>query len=342
MMGSFLETFWYIIIIVSIAAYAMLDGFDLGVGILHLCVRKDEERRIFLNAIGPIWDGNEVWLVVVIGALFAGFPIAYALIFSAFYIPLVVLIVGLIFRAVAIEFRSRRISYLWRTTWDISFFLGSLFIAFLIGVGLGNLIHGIPLDSQHDFIKRELCLFCHPYASLVGLFAVSLFVVHGIIFLVMKTEGVLQQKIERWLKLALPIFIVLYAMTTLATLIYEPHMTEHFRARPYLLVVALLNIVVIVNIFREVQRGKMGFAFISSCANIALLLTLFALSTYPALIHSTRSPETSLTIHDAAASTTTLTVLSIIVAIGVPLVIAYGYFIYRLFRGKVKLDSMSY
>ena len=169
-----LQIFWFVIIMASVMLYAMLDGFDLGVGILNLFNRSDTERRICLNAIGPVWDGNEVWLVILAGGLFAGFPGAYATLMSAFYLPSTILIAGLIFRAVAIEFRSKRPGRVWRLTWDICFFLGSLTIAFGVGVVLGNLISGIPLNDQYDYVGSMWCFF-HPYALLLGATAVSCF-----------------------------------------------------------------------------------------------------------------------------------------------------------------------
>lgn len=339
-----LEMFWFAIIIASIASYAMLDGFDLGVGILHPLVKQDRERRIFLNAIGPIWDGNEVWLVVLVGALFAGFPYAYAALLSAFYTPLLILIFGLIFRAVAIEFRSRKESPVWRRTWDWLFFLGSLSITLLIGTALGNLIRGIPLNEHHTLVAgTPLSDFLHPYALLIGLLVLSLFVMHGTIYLAMKTEDELQKKVVSWINPSIIAFVMLYATATSATLIYEPHMADCFRERPYLFVLAALSMLAIANIPREVHHGRMGRAFLSSSANIALLLVLFALGLYPELVHSSVSPDTnSITIYNAAASHKTLSVLAVIVAIGLPLVIAYGFYIHHIFSGKVELDHMSY
>lgn len=335
--------FWYCVIIASVICYAMLDGFDLGVGALHLFTKKDEERRVFLNAIGPVWDGNEVWLVVLIGAMFAGFPLAYATLLSAFYIPLTLLIFALIFRAIAIEFRSKTPMKWWRSMWDVLFFLASLSIALAVGMALGNLIQGIPLDDNHDYAGHYLWTFFRPYALLVGILTLALFMMHGTIYLVMKTEGELQQRIIEWVRPAMIFFIMTYAITTVVTLIYQQHMVYHIRERPFLFLIALSNMFVIADIPREIHQKRYGWAFICSCANIALLLALFAIGTFPELIRSSLEPDTnSISIVTAAASIKTLTVLSIIVAIGLPFVFGYGIFIYRLFRGKVKLDKMSY
>ncbi len=335
--------FWYIIVITAVVCYAMLDGFDLGVGSLHLYTRKDEERRIFLNAIGPVWDGNEVWLVIVVGALFAGFPFAYATLFSAFYIPLYLLVFALIFRAVAIEFRSKLPKRWWRSTWDILFFLGSVGIALSVGISLGNLVEGIPLDENFHYTGDVILTFLRPYPILVGILTLALFKMHGTIYLIMKTEGELQQKLIRWLRPCMIFFIMTYVITTIVTLIYQEHMVNAIRERPYLFFVALANMLLIANIPREVDKHHYGWAFISSCLNIAFLLALYAIGTFPYVIRSSVEPITnSITVMSAASSLNTLIVLSIVVAVGLPLVFGYGFFVYRLFRGKVQIDHHSY
>ena len=335
--------FWYIVIVASATSYAMLDGFDLGVGALHLFVRKDEERRIFLNAIGPVWDANEVWLVILVGGLFAGFPFAYATLLSSFYIPIALLVFSLIFRAIAIEFRSKTPMKWWRNGWDILFSLASLFIALGIGMALGNLVIGLPLDANHDYVGGMINTFYRPYPILVGILTVSLFMMHGAIFLVMKTEGELQKKVKEWVKSTMIFFIMAYAVTTMITLVYQPHMTEHLRERPILFVVVLANILVIANIPRLENKKQYGWAFLYSCLNIALLLSLFALGSFPEVIRSSIDPATnSITVQSAAASLKTLQVLAVIVGIGLPFVFGYGFYIYRLFSGKVELDHMSY
>jgi cytochrome d ubiquinol oxidase subunit II len=322
--------------------YAMLDGFDLGVGILHLFTKEEYERRVFINAIGPVWDGNAVWLIVIIGALFAGFPFAYATLFSTFYTPLTALIAALIMRAVAIEFRGKIVSVIWKKIWDTIFFLASLLIAFGIGVAVGNLVAGIPLDANQDF-TGDVFYFFSPYTLLVGLTTVALFTMHGAIFLVMKTEGDLHDKLRMWINPAIIFFIMCYAATTMATLIYQPHMIDQIKERPVLFLVAVASMLAIANVPREISKKNDGWAFISSCASMAFLVTLYALGTFPNLVRSTINPgQFSLTVWNSDASHMTLSILLIVVAIGIPLVIAYGFLLYRIFRGKVRMDSMSY
>jgi len=337
-----LEVIFYSVIVLSMICYAVLDGFDLGVGILHLFTKKDEERRIFLNAIGPVWDGNEVWLVIVVGALFAGFPDVYATILTTFYIPTMLFLVGLITRAVSIEFRSKRDSPLWRRTWDVSFALGSLGIAFGVGVALGNIIQGIPLNSSHVFVGtfRD---FISPYAILIGTTTVALFTMHGAIYLVMKTEGELHDKIKKWVPLPILFFIYSYAMTTYSTLYDKPYMIAHMLEYPFLLIVPLLGLAAIIAVPFLMKRGRDGLAFISSCLSIVFLLSLASIGTFPYMVRSTIDPlNNSLIIFNSASSQLTLKILMVIVAIGVPIVLGYGFYIYRLFRGKVQLDDHSY
>lgn len=337
-----LEMLWYGIIGVAILFYTVLDGFDLGVGALHLLARTDRQRREFLNSIGPVWDGNEVWIVIVMGGLFAGFPNTYASVFSAFYTPFMVLIAGLIFRAVAIEFRSKRESASWRKTWDAVFAFSSIVVAFVLGLVLGNVIEGIPIDSNQDFVGTFSDFF-RPYSILVGIFGISLFAMHGAIYLLMKTEGETHELVRRWIYPAMGVFLFFYFMVTLTTVMFNPHMTQSFADRPYFLIFPVLSFLAIANVPYQVRKGNDGWAFISSCASIGSLLILFGLGTFPTLVLSTISPETnSLTIFNTASSQKTLGILLIVVAIGVPLVLAYGFWVYRIFRGKVRLDSSSY
>lgn len=337
-----LEVIWYFVVITAMIAYAMLDGFDLGVGALHLFAKKDTDRRVFLNAIGPVWDGNEVWLVIIGGALFAGFPEAYATIFSSFYNLVMLLLAALIFRAAGIEFRSKLETPQWRRFWDAVFFTGSVIIAFGAGLVVGNLIKGIALDSNKDFVGT-FTDFLNPYSLLVGLTTLLLFAMHGSIYLVMKTEGALHNRLRRWVKKTITLFISCYLITTLITYFYMPHMLTFLKESPWLFIIPLAALGLIISIPIQIHKGRDGWAFIYSCLSIAMLLVLFAIGTFPMLIRSSVLPETnSLLIANAASSQLTLKILLIIVATGLPLVFAYGVYVYRLFRGKVRLDKSSY
>jgi cytochrome d ubiquinol oxidase subunit II len=336
-----LNTIWFVLIGVLFTGYAMLDGFDLGIGALHLFTKTDEERRLMLNAIGPVWDGNEVWLVTGGGALFAAFPNVYATVFSGFYLAFVLLLVALIFRAVAIEFRSKQPSRRWRQAWDVAFSAASVTSSLLIGVAMGNIAWGIPLNEQGEFAGSFLSLL-GPYPLLLGVTTVALFMMHGAIYGLMKTEGALQARLRGWVNHAIIFFIICYATTTMATLLYVPHMAARVRANPWLFSVALVNMLAIANIPREIHRGREGRAFMSSCVAMLALMALFGLEMFPNLVLSNPHPERSLTVFNAASSPKTLGIMLTIALIGVPVVLAYTVSIYWIFRGKVKLDRMSY
>ena len=337
-----LQILWYLVLGVASIMYCILDGFDIGVGALHLFARTDEQRRTFLNAIGPVWDGNEVWIVIMMGGLFAGFPIAYATIFSGFYTLLMFLIAALMFRACAIEFRSKRESKAWRNFWDAVFSIASIVVGFVIGLVLGNMIEGIPLNSEQVYVGSFKDFF-RPYSVIVGITAVALFAMHGTIYLTMKTDGETHEVVRKWINGTIVSFIFWYIMTSAATIFYMPHMLDRFYEVPYLFIIPLLAFLAIFNVPRLVSRGKDGWAFIFSSLSIILLLILFSIGTYPYIVRSTIDPLTnSLTLYNASSSERTLINLLIIVIIGVPLVLAYGVWIYRIFRGKVRLDQSSY
>jgi len=337
-----LEFIWFSIVVILLTGYAILDGFDLGVGMLHLFSKKDEERRLMLNSIGPVWDGNEVWLVTAGGALFAGFPDVYATFCSSFYIPIMILLSGLIFRAVGIEFRSKRPMAWWRWMWDILFAFASFLIAFASGIVIGNLIRGLPLDANKEYIGSFTDML-NPYSLMVGLMTVALFTMHGSIYIVMKTEGVFHDKIRQWINPAIIFFIMCYAVTTAATLIYMPHMTESIKERPFFFAIALVNMFVIANIPREVYLGRDRVAFVFSCLNIICLMALYGVGTYPNIIRSIDHPDAySLTFLNSASSALTLEILILFALIGMPMVIAYTFAVYWIFHGKVKLEPTSY
>lgn len=337
-----LETLWYAVLGAAVLFYTVLDGFDLGVGALHLLAKTDKQRRTFLNAIGPVWDGNEVWLVIIMGALFAGFPNVYATIFSGFYTLLMFLIAGLMFRAVAIEFRSKRPSKRWRSLWDTVFCFSSVLVSFVLGILIGNMITGIPLDENQNYTGSFWDLV-QPYPILIGITTCALFAMHGATFLRMKTSGDSYTLVQKWIKPAIGVFLFWYVIASFATILYMPHMVKNFHHHPYLMVFPLLSFFAILNIPYQVRKNRDGWAFISSSVSIAFLLFLYGLGTFPTLVPSTIEPDiNSLTIFNSASTPKTLTTLLTVVAIGVPLVLAYGFWIYHIFRGKVVLTKSSY
>ncbi len=336
-----LNSIWFFLIGALLIGYAILDGFDLGVGALHLFTKGDRERRILLNMIGPVWDGNEVWLVTAGGALFAAFPNAYASAFSGFYLAFILLLFMLIFRAVSIEFRSKEPMPWWRSMWDVAFSLASIAASVLFGVAIGNMVAGIPIGPDTEFAGTFLGLL-RPYPLLVGIFNLSIFTMHGSIYIYLKTEGALQEKVRGWIWRTFTAFVVLYVLTTVYTLVKVPSMIANFKDFPFMWIVVILNVLAIANIPRALAFGQPVRAFISSACAIAALIALFGFGVYPNLIVSSLDPAYNLTIFNAASTEKTLRIMLIIAMIGMPFVCAYTMAIYWIFRGKVKLDKFSY
>ncbi len=341
LLGIELTVWWYLVIGATFTAYSVLDGFDLGAGMLHLFLKKDQSRRMALNAVGPVWDGNEVWLVITGGALFAGFPDVYASAFSAFYIPFMLLLFSLIGRAISIEFRSKEPMKWWRRFWDTSYFLSSFVISLLLGVALGNVLQGIAIDVNGDYTGSFLD-FLNPYALLTGLTVVALYTMHGALYLTMKTEGRLFAKLSLLVRGTMIFFLVTFGLLSVSTLIFFPEFTDHMRETPWLFALPVLIVLALANIPRLVRKRNFGWAFVMSASVTALLLMLVFLQQFPVLLPSSIDPAYDLTVHNAASSAKTLKLLLIITAIGGPLTLIYFFIVYKTFYGKVKLDDMSY
>lgn len=340
-LGLNLATWWFLVIGGVFSGYAILDGFDLGAGALHLFFNKEESRRKALNAIGPVWDGNEVWLVIGGGALFAGFPLVYATIFSAFYEPFMIFLVMLIFRAISIEFRSKEPMLWWRKTWDISYSVSSIILTLSLGLILGNIIQGLALDE--NFVYRgTLGDFFNPYAILVAFTTLSLFMMHGAIYLVMKTENRLYAKLTVIVKNTTIFFVLMFSITSVVTLLYVPHMAERYKEVPYMFAFPILAILAVANITRQISKRKYRYAFISSAVVTAMLMVLVAVGLFPNIILSSIDPAYSITVHNGSSTDKSLKIILLFAVIGVPIVATYTTFVFWTFRGKVKLDDASY
>ena len=332
---------WFLLLGVLLAGYAILDGFDLGVGILHPFVPKDEtERRLAINAIGPLWDGNEVWLVTFGGAMFAMFPYAYATLFSGFYTGFMFLLVMLIFRAASIEMRGKMTTHLGRRAWDHAFFAASLGATFLFGVAAGNVVLGVPLDERGTMTAGILDQLS-PYALLTGATTVSVFAMHGGIYLHLKTEGEFQARLERVIWTCFGLFLTLFLIQTMWTLVEVPRATANFRASKWLWVVPMINVLAVANIPRSLFVKKPAAAFVSSSFNIFAYVFLLMTALWPDIVVAT-DPAHSLSLSDAASSDKTLIIGLIVVAVGMPFVVAYSAVVYWTFRGKVRLEPHSY
>jgi len=341
-LGIDYPTWWFLVVGGLFSGYAILDGFDFGAGAWHLFFRKEENRRIALNAIGPVWDGNEVWLVIGGGALFAGFPVMYATFFSSLYIPFMLFLLNIILRAIAIEFRGKEPMLWWRRTWDITYSISSILLAFLLGVVIGNVLRGIQIGPDYQYQGDGFFEFLNPYAILTGFTTLTLFMVHGANYLLLKTEGRLYAKLQLLLKKGIIAFILSFAITTLYTLIFIEHLTVVFKENPVLFIVPVLVFLSVANIPRLASKRKYRTAFLFSSLVTALLMVIVALELYPQLLVSTIDDAYSISIYDAASSDKSLKIMLTIAAIGTPLVLGYTYFVYKTFAGKVKLDEHSY
>lgn len=337
-----LQQVWFVLYVAIVGGYVVLDGFDLGVGILHpFLARTDHERRVLLNSIGPVWDGNEVWLVLAGGALFAAFPLVYASLLSGFYLAIMGVLLVLILRAVAIEFRSKRDSNGWRTAWDWFFFVSSLGIAVLLGVALGNVIQGVPLDGDGD-IHAAVSDLLSPYAVALGLTAAVMFALHGASFLCLKVTDELLERVERLVpRLMVAFFVVMTAMVAW-TLTLDDAIAENFRDRPWTVVFPLLALVSTLVGWRLLLRRSHLAAFVCSALTIALLMASVAAALYPVMLPSSIDSANDLTIHNASSAENTLRVMFVIAVIGIPFVLLYTAGVYYFFRGRVQLDDSSY
>lgn len=336
-----LNIIWFILITVVLAGYAILDGFDLGVGALHLFIKDDNERRLNINAIGPVWDGNEVWLLTGGGALFAAFPVVYASVFSGFYLALMLLLFALIARAVSFEFRGKVDSPSWRKVWDYSFSLGSILPAVLFGVAFGNILRGIPLD-RNGYYTGSFFDLLNPYAVLIGLLSLSMFVMHGAIYMTMKLDG---QARERRVKIASIFWIitlVLYMFATFATFFVSSFLFVGTLKNGLTWIFLILLFGSILYIPVALKGQKFMLAMVSSSVMIASMFTVAAVSLFPRLVPASNDLSLSLTIYNASSTPLTLYTMLIIALIGMPIVIGYTIFIYRVFKGKVELTKESY
>jgi cytochrome d ubiquinol oxidase subunit II len=336
-----LQVIWYILIGVLLTGYAVLDGFDLGVGFWHLFTRKDQHRRTLMNAIGPVWDGNEVFLVAGGGAIFAAFPHVYATVFSGMYLALMLLLFGLISRAVSLEFRSKQESPRWRRTWDISFAVGSILATLLFGVALGNILRGLPLDASKNFVGTFWGLL-NPYALLIGLVGVAMFATHGAVYIAVKTEGELARTAQVWGKAASIIFIYLFIIATVVTMFTQSWLLNNWSAYPFLLIIVFLTFAAMDMVSVYLKRDQANRAFLASCLSIIGLMLIVAISLFPNLVPALQQPEFSLTLTNASSSQRTLLTMLIIAIIGLPLVAVYSFWVHKSFWGKVQAESKVY
>jgi cytochrome d ubiquinol oxidase subunit II len=333
-----LNTLWFILIGVLFSGYFLLEGFDLGVGMLLPFVSKtDGERRQVINTIGPHWDANEVWLITAGGAMFAAFPGWYATLFSGFYLPLFLMLVGLILRGVALEFRSKDENPVWRTFWDWSIFTGSLIPSLLWGVAFGNFLRGVPIDAAQNYTGGFWNLL-NPYALVCGLLVIAGFLLQGGLFLVMKTDGPVMLKTQSFLMKIWTVALVLLA-GAITYSFFETDMASKAGIKPGFF--PILTLVTLLGAGFFLFKKNFKWSFIIQSITIVLLTAFVFLSLFPRVLISSSSPEWSLTIYNASSSPYTLGVMSIVALIFVPIVLAYTAWTYWIFRRRITSDPQK-
>ncbi|GAB4574819.1 MAG: cytochrome d ubiquinol oxidase subunit II [Anaerolineae bacterium] len=331
-----LNALWFLLITVLFIGFFFLEGFDYGVGILLPFLGKtDRERRQIINTIGPVWDGNEVWMITAGGAMFAAFPNWYATLFSGFYLALVLMLVALIVRGVAFEFRSKQPGLKWRQWWDRAIFFGSAVPALLWGVALANLVRGVPIDENMIFTGNLLTLL-NPYALLGGLVSLSIWTLHGAIFLALKTDGPVRERAEAVTKRVGPVATVLVVLLVAFTYFETDILTTQGVVPPITAVgagAALLATGWMVN------DKRFGWGFILMGVHIALTTITAFNGLFPRVMISSLNPEWSLTIYNSASSEYTLQIMTVVALILVPIVLVYQSWTYWIFRKRITTES---
>jgi len=331
---------WFVLVGVLLTGYAIFDGFDLGVGVLYPVLgRSEADKAVMRRTIGPVWDGNEVWLLTAGGALFAAFPAVYATVFSGFYLPLMLLLFALIFRAAALEFRHTDPG--WARFWDWSFFLGSAIPALLFGVAVGNIVRGVPLTAEGEFIVggvpsfgANLIAALNPYSLVIGVLGLGWITLQGAAWLCVKTSGDLYERAAKVRRALIVAFGVLLAAATAATALLVPDAFERVVSTPLGWLFIVLAIASAVGAWVLAGRGADRSAFYATSLGAVALVGIWAVSIFPELVPSL-GPGEPLTVANSASSDLTLTVMLIIAAIGVPLVLFYFFLIYRTYAGRI-------
>lgn len=333
-----LNTIWFILVTVLFIGFFFLEGFDYGVGILlPFLGKKDEERRVIINTIGPVWDGNEVWMITAGGALFASFPHVYATLFSGFYLALVLMLVALILRGVAFEYRQKFADQASRKRWDWAIFIGSALPALLWGVAVGNLMRGVAIDAEMYYWGGLLPLL-NPFSILGGLVFVALFTMHGANYLALKTEGEIEKRAK---ESGFKAWIIATALTV--TFVVWTFFATDILTKPGVngLIPAVLAAVALLTVGYFNKSGKHGWAFVSGSLTIVFATIMVFAGLFPRILISTIDPAYSLDIWNAASTPYTLTVMTVVAVIFVPIVLAYQIWTYRVFRARVKADPKT-
>jgi cytochrome d ubiquinol oxidase subunit II len=334
---EFLQILWFILIAVLWIGFFFLEGFDFGVGmLLPFLGKKDEERRAIINTIGSVWDGNEVWLLTAGGATFAAFPEWYATMFSGFYLALFLLLIGLIIRGVAFEYRSKDANPAWRNRFDWMIAIGSFLAALLLGAAFANLARGVPINADKMFTGNLFTLL-NPYGLLGGLTTVAIFLLHGANFLGLKLEGEMRNRVNAAARKIWAVTTVLYILLGVFT--YVAGFWARGVVNPGIIPIAAVAVLLLAGYF--INRKMEGWSFIMVALNIVLTQVTFFSMTFPNVMLSTTNPDWSLTIYNASSSQYTLTVMSVVALIFVPIVLAYQGWTYYMFRKRISTDKKT-
>ncbi|HVK30661.1 MAG TPA: cytochrome d ubiquinol oxidase subunit II [Nocardioides sp.] len=327
-----LTTVWFCLIAVLWIGYFTLEGFDFGVGmLLPVLARDDTERRVMINTIGPVWDGNEVWLLVAGGATFAAFPEWYATLFSGFYLPLLLILVALIVRGLAFEYRAKRDDDRWRRSWDLAIIIGSFVPALLWGVAFANILRGVPIDADLEYAGGFFELL-NPYALLGGLTTLGLFLTHGALFIALKTDGEIRHRARR---LAQPVLAVT-AVLAVAFLLWTQQQTGSVGSALAFVVAALA----LVGAGAAARQGREGWAFLGTFVTIGLAVAGLFLALFPDVMPTTLAGGTSLTTTNAAATSYTLGIMTVVAVVFTPVVLAYQAWTYWVFRKRIAVHHI--
>src|SRR5271157_1643203 len=346
-----METIWFSLVAAMIALYVVLDGFDLGAGIVHLLVaRTDAERRAVLASIGPVWDGNEVWLLAGGGTLYFAFPALYASSFSGFYLPLMMVLWLLILRGIAIEFRNHLQSLVWQPLWDTVFAAASGLLAIFFGAALGNVVRGVPLDRSGEFFLPLWTDFAAGkesgildwYTVLIAIAALLTLTLHGALWVALKTEAELERRARRVAQSVWWLLAAWVVLITVASFRIQPHLQQSFRARPWGYAFPLCALAGLIGIrILTIKRNGLA-AFLCSCLFILGMLTSAAFGLYPDVLPSNRDQALSLTVHNAAAAPYGLGIGLLWFIPGMLLTVGYFTYTYRNFSGKVKTQGENH
>jgi cytochrome d ubiquinol oxidase subunit II len=344
-------TIWYGLVALMLTVYVVLDGFDFGAGIVHLLVaRSDRERRLVLRSIGPVWDGNEVWLLAAGGTLYFAFPLLYASSFSGFYLPLMMVLWLLILRGISIEFRGHVGGPLWPIFWDVVFSFSSLFLAVFFGAALGNVVRGVPLDANGRFFEPLWTSFLPEadagildwYTILAGLVALAALAVHGCLWVALKTDGPIRERAHKlaargWWSVA-----ILTVVISVASFRLQPHLSASFQLRPWGIVFPVAAVGGLLALIWYLRREADAGAFFASCVYLIGMLTSVAFGLYPYVLPSSTNPAYGLTVQSAKAQDYGLRIGLVWWLIGMALAVTYTFFLYRRFAGKTTLEEEGY